>query len=309
MSRVKTSEVVALLVIIGVLVAGCGAQGSPTGAQTKDYRGTAAYVRARQAFLQASRASLAAGQAQMATLVARVRAGCPGALRGTPEIAVTAPLKGGSVAQQRTQLAAARLFLALEEALEAAQKEPLAGATQQFATNIAAIRWSDPRINDLVHTFAEMEQQENLGGQPDLCQEIRSWTSSGYRKLPAVTDAERHGTIGGRWMRDVAALGCGRFALANPAEVLGALSLYQPANARPSVREIAASEASLRVEALHARSNAAQSLGQALGIDIPLRAQSRRRRSRRSGSASPGGLPRCTGKAELVSETVKAPGN
>jgi hypothetical protein len=246
----------------------------------------------------------------MDALVAQVRAGCPGALRGTPETDVTGPLKAGSVAEERAQLAAARFFLVLEDALEAAQREPLAEATQQFATKIATIRWNDPRINNLVHTFADMERQEGLGVQPDLCQEIHEWTSSGYQKLPVTANAEPHGAIGGRWMRDLAALGCGRFAPANPAEVLGALSLFQPADAHPGVQEIAASEASFRVDALHARSGAARSLGQALGIDIPSRRQaSRRRQSRRSSPAGPGGLLRCTGKAELVSETVKAPGN
>jgi hypothetical protein len=293
------------------ILAGCGSQASSNVGRAKDYSGTTAYVRAREAFLQSARAGLAAGQAPMAALVAHVGASCPGSLRGTPADNPTVRGSSGSGAGLRTQLAATAFFLGLEQSLEVAQRQPLAAATQRFEATVAAIRWSDPRINNLMQTFAQITSQEHRRTEPDVCREISQWLSSGYRTLPALTQPELRGAIGRRWMREMAALGCGRFSSANSTSVLSALSLYEPPGVRPTVREVAASEQRLQIEEHHARAHAAQALGRALGIDValPQRASSREgsKRSRVNEAQNAGRLSRCTGKPELVSETVKEP--
>jgi hypothetical protein len=307
--RAMACTVAACAVI--VVFAGCGSQADPLSGGATDYAGTNAYVRARAAFLRSSRAGFVAGRAPMAALVAQVRNSCPGSLRNTPAASTTVLPKDGSVAERRTQLAAANFLLALEQGLVTAQEEPLAAATQRFEATVAAIRWSDPRITNAVQTFIDIAQEQRHGAQPDVCGEISRWTRSGFRTLPSLSRREVSGPIAQRWMRDMVALGCGRFAPANAVSVLGVLSLYQAPGIRPNIQEIAASEQRLQVEQLHARADAARSLGQALGVNAPLEVtQPKRVRARRSGSRarkSPGEPPKCTGKPELVSETVKEP--
>ncbi len=300
-----------VVAVVVVVCAGCNSQTSPTADRAASYRATTAYLRAREAFLRSSTAELAAGRAPMAALVAQVRTGCPGALRGTSENGAPGSARAGSVSAQRAQLAAAEFFLALEESLEAAQQEPLAAAAHQFFATVASIRWGDSRITNLVRTFAQIERERRPGPPPDVCRQINVWARSGYREVPAITRAEPRGAIGRRWMRDMAALGCGRFSGVNPREVLSALSLYHPTG-RPTIREVAAREVSLETEQSHARAEATRALGQALGVDTsPRKRSSLAKRSRRSGSIrapnGPNELSLCTGKPELLSEPVATP--
>jgi hypothetical protein len=286
------------------LLAGCGSQASSKAAGgAKNYSATSAYLRAREAFLQSARAGISTGQAPMAAIVAHVRESCPGSLRGTPADKTVAG-KSGSAAQVRTELAAATFLLGLEQSLEAAQRQPQAAAGQQFEATVAALHWSDPRINKLMQTFAQIASQERHQAAPDVCREISEWSSSGYKTLPAVTHPELGGIIGRQWMRDMAALGCGRFSAANPASVLSALSLYDPPGVRPTVREVASSEQRLEVEEHHARADATRSLGKVLGIDFTLPPKRPRTSDALNASRR---LSRCTGKPERVSETVKEP--
>jgi hypothetical protein len=194
----------------------------------------------------------------------------------------------------------------IEQGVEAAQQEPQAPAARRFAMTVAAIRWSDPRIAALVNTFVEIELQRRHMPPLDVCREIREWATSGYRTLPTLTPAEPNGVIGRRWMRAVAALGCGKFSPATPTEVLRALRLYQQRGGDPTTRDIEVMEVDFASEQTRARAGATRSLGRALGLSTTRLKRSKRRRlitALNTFHEPPG----CTGEPDLISEPVKEP--
>jgi hypothetical protein len=292
-----------------IACAGCSSGAShdpPTHAQIADRAATGEYLRAREALIRSSMAELPAGRGPMAAFVTHVRAECPDALSGTPVDRVTPLARNTSLAQLRAQLKDARFSMEIEQGLEAAEREPQAAEARRFATTVASIRWSDPRIADLVNTFAQIELQRRHMPQLDVCRKIREWASSGYRRLPASIPAEPRGAIGRRWIRDVAALGCGKFSPANPREVLRALRLYQQPGGHPTTRDVEVMEIHLTLEESRARAKINRSLAQALGISASWPKSSRRPPSTTGLNAFPE-LPGCSGKPDLLSEEVKEP--
>jgi hypothetical protein len=189
----------------------------------------------------------------------------------------------------------------IERGLEAAEREPRGAAVQRFATTVTSIRWSDPRIANLVHTFVQIEAKRRHRAQLDVCRAIRDWVASGYRKVPVSTSAEPPGAIEREWAREMAALGCRPFSSANPSEVLRALRLYQRPDAQPTTRQIELLEVRLVLEESLVRADAARSLGRALGIRVPRSKRSRRRHSSTAVNA-PAEPPGCSGRPEPISE-------
>jgi hypothetical protein len=139
--------------------------------------------------------------------------------------------------------------------------------------------------------------------QLDVCRAIREWATSGYRRLPAFTSAEPSGALGRRWIRDNAALGCGKFSPVTPTEVLRALRSSQQPGGRPSTRDVEVMEVQQASQELRAREGAARSLGQALGLAATL-TESSRRRGGIPASHAPPEPQACRGKPELLSEPV-----
>jgi hypothetical protein len=305
--RIRPRAVTAAGALLAIACAGCASassQGAAKHAGTGDRGATTAYLRARAKLIDSSESELPAGRGPTAAVVAAVRAGCPGVLRGTPANDLTVLARNGSVAEQRMQLVAASLLMEVEHSLEAAQREPQAAATRRFAETVASIRWSDPRINDLVHTFMQIEMERRDMPPVDICRQIREWSSSGYRKFRASTSAEPSGAIGRRWAFEMAALGCGQFSPVNPREVLRALRLFQQPGAVPTTRDIELSEIGLAFDELYAREAAARSLSQALGLSTTPRKRSKRGRHAPRLDAFPESAG-CSGKPGLVSKEVQ----
>lgn len=277
-----------------------------THAQANNYSATNAYLRAREAFIRSSRAELPAGRGTMAAFVAHIHVECAGALRGTPVGQVTPPATGTSAGVEDAQVEDARFIVEIEQGLEAAEREPQTAAVRRFAETVASIQWSDPRITDLVHTLMQIELQRVDSRPLDVCREIREWARSGYQKLPAPTSAaEPRGAAGRKWIRDMAALGCGKFSPATPREVLRALRPYGQPGDRPTTRDVEVMEIQLALEESHARV-AAPSLPEALGIEVSRHKPSKHQR-RITALSAPPEPPGCSGKPDLISEQVREP--
>jgi hypothetical protein len=297
-------------IVMVTACAGCSSAASQDPAphaQIADRTATGEYLRAREALIRSSMADLPAGRRPMAAFVARIRAACPGALRGTPVNQIAPRPMGASVGQERAQFQDATFVVGVvEEGLEAAQQEPQAAAAQRFATTVSAIRWSNPRITDLVDTFIEIERERRDMPQRDVCREIREWATSGYRKVPVLRPAVPGGTIGRRWMLDMAALGCGKFSPAAPEEVLRALRPYRQPGGRPTTREVELMEIRLSSEEARTREGATRSLSQALGLSATRRQRPKRRRPSTALKA-PLEPPGCRGTPDVIFEQVKQP--
>jgi hypothetical protein len=56
-----------------------------------------------------------------------------------------------------------------------------------FAHAVSGLRWSNGRLTRAVKTFAAKLQKLSTSALPNLCADIQSWASSGYKTLPATT--------------------------------------------------------------------------------------------------------------------------
>lgn len=297
----------AAVLMMAIICIGCSAGVSKdpaTHAQIVDRSATSTYLRTREVLIRSSMADLPAGRGPMAGFVMHVRAECPDALRGTPVDDVT-PL-ARNMARRRAQLRDARFVVEIEQSLEVAEQESQTAAARRFATTVASIRWSDPRIADLVNTFIQIELQRRQMPQPDVCRAIREWAIGGYQNGPVLTPAEPRGALGRKWMLEMAALGCGKLSPAPPMQVLRALRPYQQPGGHPTTREVEVLEGHLALEELRARGDAARSLDQALGLLTTRHKRSKRQRST-TGLVPPPELPSCSDKPELLSEQVNEP--
>jgi hypothetical protein len=296
-------------VFMTIACAGCSSAASQdpaTHAQVANRAATSQYLHAREALIRLSMADLPAGRVPMAALVGHVRAACPSALRGTPLDRLMPPVQSMSSEQKQMWLEYATLTRRIEEVLEATQQRRLETAVKRFTATVTSIRWSDPRITDLVNTFIEIELQRRHMPQLDVCRAIREWVASGYRKVPPPESDELRGAIGHRWERAVAALGCGKFSPATPTVVLTALRSHQQPGVHPTTREVELMEIHLALEELRARGDAASSLDHALGLSTTRRNRSKRRHpgAPLTTLAEPLG---CRGTPDLISEPVKEP--
>jgi hypothetical protein len=61
-------------------------------------------------------------------------------------------------------------------------------AIRQFDHAIASLRWSDPQLTLLVHGMAIREDAAVNVGAPDLCADLKTWSRSGYQRIPASTE-------------------------------------------------------------------------------------------------------------------------
>jgi hypothetical protein len=257
-------------------------------------------------------ADISEGHRPMIAFVARVGAECPGALRGSPLDQMVPNLKHATLAEEVAFIRNESLMRKIEQGLEAAEQRPQVEAVQRFATTVASIRWSDPRITYLVKTFSEIELQRIYMAQRDICRDIREWVASGYRKVPPPESGELRGAVGRRWTHAVAALGCGKFSPATPTVVLRALQPDQQPGAHPTTREVEVMQFQLSFEESDAREGATRSLIQALGISPSVAKPRQRKHARRSPHVlalqAPRGVPhRCSGIPDYLSQPTTGP--
>lgn len=301
---------VAACLLMALAYTGCSSQTPTTGAPSSDYAATSAYLHAREQLIQSSIASLPAGHAPMAAFVAHVQTGCGGILRGAPVHLSSLPLREMSAAQQRAEVEKAIFIGELEQSVETVQREAQAAAAERFATSVDSLRWSDPRVTDLAYTYVAIEMQQRYMAPLDVCKKLREWASTGYRRVPAPTRPfEPRGALGRKWVRAVAALGCGEFSPAIPQEILRALRRYQRAGAQPSTRSIELLEARFTLKEARASLAAKVSLFHAIGLPPWRRTRRSTHRHRRGSSetAPSRGLPGCTAEQELLSHQVTGP--
>ena len=60
-------------------------------------------------------------------------------------------------------------------------------AIREFDHAVADLRWSDPRLTLLVHDLAIREDAAVNVRAPDLCADLKRWSDSEYRTIPAST--------------------------------------------------------------------------------------------------------------------------
>jgi hypothetical protein len=156
-----------MLAAMGVL---CLAPASAAAAP-RDMSSTNAYLVAADTELRASIASMHTNvQASIDTLNGQYAAECPGAGAGAPDNGQQNPIT-----------------LELAGAGWATSFRSDARITQVFARAVEPLRWSNARITRDLASYVSSMQDLSAMELPDLCADIRSWSTSGFETIPAAT--------------------------------------------------------------------------------------------------------------------------
>lgn len=128
---------------------------------------THALIAAGDVLARASNASIPVAQASVERFTGRLAAECPGAGAGTPEVEASQPMS--------YEVAAALWSISYGTA---------ARSIERFASVVKPLRWSIASFNRDVHEFAANLRGLATLALPNLCADIREWTSSGFQSVP-----------------------------------------------------------------------------------------------------------------------------
>jgi len=167
---------------------------SPAGAATSaaDRAATHAYLQARYEYVDATLAAERAGGASFGAFASTLEHECAKVLAGEPEGFGLSPLGSGNPRAAGESARRRRQRLAIQVELDRAEfaaAEPGAkAAAAAFATAVAPLRWSDPRVAAAVATErAEAGEALPSPNAPEVCADLRAWAQSGFRKLSPRT--------------------------------------------------------------------------------------------------------------------------
>jgi hypothetical protein len=167
------ARVAGALLLTCALVAS-GAAGSYASVRRADVSATRLFLRALDAFARAQIADAPAQQAAMRAGVRQLSTECPNVVAHAP-----APRTARSVVKLIE--VGAVIGVAVAYPAEAIERPAIAA----FAATVEHLRWSDRRVTRSVRALVEQELAGLAVPSQELCNELRSWVSSGYRELPA----------------------------------------------------------------------------------------------------------------------------
>ena len=216
----------ATVVAVAVLVAGIGAAAAvaldspgPTvsGAvatrakppSVNDIRATKAYLNARYMLEQAADSGIPGASNALDAFAAHMSRVCPNALRGAPGGSSIHHRSGGTVFRP-----AARELLVVEIDTDLLTTLLRSQSTErdEFIKKVQSLAWSDHKVTNIIHALVNTEAAWITEAIPDACHDIKTWTASGYRKLPARTQRIPFGIrpLPERVVRELVAMGYGK---------------------------------------------------------------------------------------------------
>jgi hypothetical protein len=165
MTRRSIGFALAIFVLGAPFTAPAAASGTPL-----DVASTHAYILANFALARASEAKVAIGQARVLGLDRSLARACPDVGAGSPE---------NEEAQKLTYEVAGALW-SVTYGVDA-------GPIDAFARAVRPLRWSDARITRRAQNYAHSLQGLATIKAPDLCADVRAWSTSGFHTIPAST--------------------------------------------------------------------------------------------------------------------------
>jgi hypothetical protein len=280
----------ATLVAVAALVAGIGAAAAvalhssgPTvsdAVATKakppsvnDVRATKAYLNARNALEQAADAGLPRASNALDAFAAHMRGACPHALRGAPGGSSIHHRSGGTVFRP-----AARelLVIEIETGLLTTLLRSQGAERDKFIKKVQSLAWSDHKVTNIIHALVNTEAAWIKEAIPDACHDIKAWTASGYRKVPAGAQRIPFGIrpFPERVARELVAMGYGkRFP---ERDILQLLKNYQHSSKGITSASVEQLEIKMAAKGIKLLQGAMVRIEKALGL--PHYASSRRNR-------------------------------
>jgi hypothetical protein len=155
------------IVIVALTLAVAPASAS---AASRDTSSTHAYIVANYALARASEAKTAAAQAKIESLNRTLGQKCPRVGAGSPENAES----------QHVSYEAAAALWSISYGIDA-------GPIRIFAKAVSGLRWSNAKLTRIAHAYAKSLQGLAALPLPDLCGDVRAWTASGFKTIPATT--------------------------------------------------------------------------------------------------------------------------
>jgi hypothetical protein len=154
------------LLLVGVLALPLWGGAQVAGAS--NVSATHVYIQANYALAKAGVARIGAIQAKVLALNASLAQQCPGAGKGAPELEITQPISHEVVA-----------------ALWAIAYQANAAPISAFVAKTKHLRWSSARITKIVARYARSLHEMATLPLPNLCEDVRAFTASGFRTPPA----------------------------------------------------------------------------------------------------------------------------
>jgi hypothetical protein len=156
------------LLLTAVVVLAMG--GAPALAAPADVATTRTYVQANYALVRYAAMRLGTARSLLDGVLNKARADCPSAAAGSPQN------------PESTMVSYEIIGAMVLAAYHAAQ--PQINAYIRVATRS---RWSSRALTSSVHAYAGKLTTLSTLAAPNLCADIRAWSTSGYKALPAST--------------------------------------------------------------------------------------------------------------------------
>lgn len=153
-----------LLITTTTFLIAVGAQA----AEASNLSATHAYIQANYAVAKAGVARIGTIQSKVLALNTSLSQQCPGAGKGAPPLEVTQPVSAEVVA-----------------ALWAIAYQTNAAPIATFISKVKHLRWSNPRITNIVARYARSLHELATLPLPNLCEDVRAFAAGGFRAAPA----------------------------------------------------------------------------------------------------------------------------
>ncbi len=157
--------------------------GGSSAAPKRDRDATEGYLAARGVFAEQLERARTRRTAVVKAYVAEIAATCSAALRDAPTAREEEPYR-----QQGSKLVLAprtALFLDATLGIEQTMRVSDGTAIKVFTRRVRGLRWADSDLTKLVQAFADAEDAQLEGEVPNLCEDARAWSASGFRAVPA----------------------------------------------------------------------------------------------------------------------------
>jgi hypothetical protein len=137
-----------------------------------DAASTHAYLEANYTLIREADARIGQAQAQISGVVHQVRRECPQAAAESPQDTDSEQLSNETIG--------AVVMSVVPHAL------PQIG---RFVRAVAPLRWSSRGLTRTIHSYAAKLKVLSRLAPPHLCADVKAWTASGFKTLPAATVA------------------------------------------------------------------------------------------------------------------------
>ncbi|MGP0102284.1 MAG: hypothetical protein ACLPUT_11785 [Solirubrobacteraceae bacterium] len=157
-----------------------------------DTTATHAYLQAVYQLDLAMLRNAAASRSASTTIAERLGDECHGVLAGAPTEEFGPRAEGPTTPRargerQRSELQKQTIEEELELTVYAATYQPDRAAIEAFATQVAPLSWSDPRIAPLARFHAHSLEEHIVSAPADVCADMKTWAQSGYHILSAAS--------------------------------------------------------------------------------------------------------------------------